>query len=60
MEQYNEITTDQLEPIGCGFCYNSRRKQDIELFFLDKANNIRICQYCPYCGRLLKIGGDYV
>lgn len=36
---------------GCGFCWNPRRKQSKELFFLDSANNMRLCIYCPYCGR---------
>jgi hypothetical protein len=39
------------EEIGCGFCWDSKKKKDKELFFLDKANNMRICNYCPSCGR---------
>ena len=37
--------------IGCGFCWDKKRKKDKELFFLDQANNMRVCNFCPYCGR---------
>ena len=40
----------QLE-FGCGFCWDKRKKRDKELYFLDAANNMRVCVYCPYCGR---------
>ena len=33
------------EEFGCGFCWEK------ELFFLDAANNMRVCSYCPSCGR---------
>ena len=36
---------------GCKFCWDSRQKKAKELFFLDKANNVRLCNYCPNCGR---------
>lgn len=36
---------------GCGFCWDKRKKKDKELFFIDAANNMRVCNYCPYCGR---------
>ena len=36
---------------GCGFCWDRRQQKEKELFFLDKANNMRICTYCPSCGR---------
>lgn len=39
------------EEIGCGFCWDKKRKKEKELFFLDAANNMRICNFCPYCGR---------
>lgn len=39
------------EEIGCGFCWDKKKKQEKELFFLDAANNMRVCNYCPYCGR---------
>ena len=39
------------EEIGCGFCWDKTRKKEKELFFLDAANNMRVCNYCPSCGR---------
>lgn len=39
------------EEFGCGFCWDKKKKRDKELFFLDAANNMRVCNYCPYCGR---------
>ena len=39
------------EEFGCGFCWDKKRNMEKELFFLDAANNMRICNYCPYCGR---------
>lgn len=52
-DYYNSQTTQ--EPIttefGCGYCWDMKRKKEKELFFLDNANNMRICTYCPNCGR---------
>ena len=39
------------EEIGCGFCWDKKRKKEKELFFLDEANNMRVCNFCPSCGR---------
>lgn len=39
------------EEFGCGFCWDKRKKKEKELFFLDNANNMRLCIYCPSCGR---------
>lgn len=39
------------EDFGCGFCWDKKRNKEKELFFLDNANNMRICTYCPSCGR---------
>ena len=39
------------EEFGCGFCWDKKKNKEKELFFLDAANNMRICSYCPYCGR---------
>lgn len=36
---------------GCGFCWDKKKRKNKELFFLDAANNMRVCNYCPYCGR---------
>jgi len=45
-----EETTPESE-IGCGFCWDKRKNENIELYFLDRANNMRPCAYCPSCGR---------
>ena len=39
-----------MEP-DCGYCWDRRKKRNVELFFLDRANNMRPCVYCPICGR---------
>lgn len=45
---------ENLEPeFGCGFCWDKRKQVNKELFFFDAANNMRICKYCPNCGRTL-------
>lgn len=36
---------------GCAYCWDEKRKKNKELFFLDSANNMRICECCPACGR---------
>lgn len=41
----------QEQEFGCSFCYDNRAKKDIEIYFFDRANNMRISVYCPYCGR---------
>lgn len=46
------------EEFGCGFCWDKRKNKEKELFFLDAANNMRICVYCPSCGRKLINGGQ--
>ena len=60
MKYYNEEsykasqeTTQEVavEEIGCGFCWDKKRKRDKDLFFLDNANNMRVCNFCPFCGR---------
>jgi len=48
---YNSDDENIVEEIGCGFCWDKKRKKNKELFFLDAANNMRPCTYCPYCGR---------
>lgn len=39
------------EEYGCSYCWDRRKNKEKELFFLDNANNMRICNYCPSCGR---------
>jgi len=52
---YYEVEEEQvIEPVvefGCGFCWDKKRNRSKELFFLDAANNMRVCSYCPSCGR---------
>lgn len=43
-----------LELLNCGFCYDNKHHANIDLYFLDRANNMRICKYCPNCGRELE------
>jgi len=52
-EYYDSQTVNQQqnEEFGCGFCWDKKRAKEKELFFLDAANNMRICTYCPSCGR---------
>lgn len=54
-EVYSSETEEKVEEIeiGCGFCRDKRKNKDIELYFLDRANNMRPCSYCPSCGRKL-------
>jgi len=42
------------DEFGCNFCYDKRKKKNKELFFFDQANNLRVCVYCPYCGRYIQ------
>ncbi len=42
------------EEYGCKFCWDKRTEKEKELTFFDAANNIRICNYCPWCGRKYK------
>ena len=42
---------EEEEEYGCKFCWDRRKKKNKELFFLDAANNMRVCNFCPYCGR---------
>lgn len=51
---------EQEEEFGCGFCWDKKRCKDKELFFLDKANNMRVCSFCPNCGRKFKGVNRYV
>lgn len=38
--------------IGCFYCYdNKHEKEKKPLWFMDAANNLKICDYCPKCGR---------
>lgn len=53
-KDYEEMLTPQIRQeveFGCGFCWDKKKQKNKELFFLDAANNMRVCNYCPYCGR---------
>lgn len=60
-EDYYDETEQQQKPawraqeqdFGCGYCWDARKKVAIELYFFDRANNMRLCEYCPSCGRKL-------
>lgn len=39
------------QEFGCQFCWDNRAKKENEIYFFDKANNMRVSLYCPYCGR---------
>lgn len=49
-EEEEENTTAPAQ-IGCKFCWDEKRKQEKQLMFFDQANNLRVCNYCPWCGR---------
>ena len=51
-----EVPTEEF--FGCGFCWDRRRNRSKELFFLDNANNMRVCNYCPNCGRAYEEGNN--
>lgn len=51
---YEAQSPKKIEPeieFGCGFCWNKKTRKSNELFFLDNANNMRVCNFCPNCGR---------
>jgi hypothetical protein len=50
VEQEPEVAAP-VEEYGCKLCWDKRVKKEKELYFFDSANNMRICHYCPYCGR---------
>jgi hypothetical protein len=40
-----------MEEFGCFYCWDDKKKKELELFFFDRANNLKLCVYCPICGR---------
>ena len=41
-----------MEEFGCFYCWDNRNKKEKKyLWFLDAANNLKECEYCPKCGR---------
>ncbi len=51
LEAQGQKREDTEIEFGCGFCWDKKRKKNKELFFLDAANNMRVCSFCPSCGR---------
>lgn len=47
--KYLEVTTETAE--GCSYCWDDRKKKSKEIFYFDAANNMRVSEYCPACGR---------
>lgn len=39
------------QDFGCEFCWDAKKKQNFEIYFFDRANNMRLSAYCPNCGR---------
>ena len=54
-EEYQQSLKPQPAPqaieYGCGYCWDKKKQRNKELYFLDAANNMRTCKFCPYCGR---------
>ena len=40
-----------MNEFGCFYCWDAKRKLEKELYFFDHANNLKLCEYCPKCGR---------
>ena len=41
-----------MDEFGCFYCWDNRNHKDKEqLYFFDAANNLKLCDYCPKCGR---------
>ena len=51
LKDNNLIESKVLKEFGCGFCWDKKKNESKELFFLDNANNMRLCTFCPNCGR---------
>lgn len=51
-EDYLEEEPVQTEEYGCKFCLDQRSGKEKELYFFDPANNMRLCKFCPWCGRV--------
>lgn len=56
MIKYKELAPIEQpqEEEKCGFCYDNKHHANIDLYFFDRANNMRVCKYCPNCGRFLE------
>ena len=47
--KYLEVGAQTSE--GCAYCWDDKRKRSKEIFYFDAANNMRVSEYCPACGR---------
>lgn len=36
---------------GCSYCWDDRKNREKEILYFDAANNMRVAEYCPACGR---------
>ena len=50
-EEEENIQVEEEEEYGCQYCWNKKKQQERELYFFDTTNNLRLCHYCPNCGR---------
>lgn len=51
LNEVNKQVQIDVPEFGCSFCWDKKKNKEKELFFLDAANNMRVCIYCPSCGR---------
>ena len=40
-----------MDELKCFFCWDDKKKKEKERYYFDDANNMRVCIYCPNCGR---------
>lgn len=53
-EEYEEQVIEEMpveEEYGCPYCWDKKKNKEKELFFFDHTNNLRVCHFCPNCGR---------
>lgn len=48
--KYLDVGTTETNE-GCSYCWDDRKKKSKEIFYFDSANNMRVSEYCPACGR---------
>lgn len=50
-EEQQEQEMPVEDEYGCAFCWDKKKDKEIELYFFDRANNLRVSRFCPNCGR---------
>ena len=50
-EEYKRQPKENEEEFGCAFCWDKKKNKEKELYFFDHTNNLRLCYFCPNCGR---------